>query len=238
MGNKVKNRSYKTERIWELDFLRGLALLAMVYFHIVYDLKEFYHFPVSYQSGLNFYIGRVSALTFILLSGISCKLSRSSTRHGLKVLSLGIIITIVTMVYNPAYTIKFGILHFLGICMIAYPLLAKLDATVQLLLGTLIIWFGRLISQITVTVDFLFPLGFVSQSFISSDYYPVFPWLGVFLYGMAIGKAMFLNKQSILNFRPPNTFLNELGKKTLFVYVAHQPIIILILHVLYRIKLL
>lgn len=87
-------------RIWELDLVRGIALLLMIYFHIIYDLKEIYNFPVTYGSGVNFYIGKISAILFILVSGISVSLSRSNIKRALKVLIIALVITVVTHIYE------------------------------------------------------------------------------------------------------------------------------------------
>lgn len=230
----MNNKTDKTKRIWELDFFRGAALLAMVYFHLIYDLKEFYLYPVRYENGINFYIGRASALIFILVSGISCTLCRHNVQRGWKVLGIGLLISVATTLYSPDYAVKFGILHFLGICMLLSALFSRLNAMMLVILGTAAIWLGGVAFQTPVTVGFLFPLGFTDQSFFSSDYYPLFPWLGVFLYGVAVGKLLYSNKRSLLNFPLPDTLLNKIGRKTLPIYIVHQPITLWLLSIFLR----
>jgi len=92
--------THSKSRIWELDFLRGIALILMIYFHVIFDMKEFFDYPVSYSIGINYYIGKASAILFMLVSGISCSLSRSNIRRGLKVLGIALAITLVTHLYN------------------------------------------------------------------------------------------------------------------------------------------
>lgn len=223
------DRIQKKERIWELDFLRGIALILMVYFHAVYDLKEFYNYPISYDEGMNFYIGKASALLFMLISGISCSLSKHNINRGLKVLGIALTLTLATHLYNPNYGIKFGILHFLGISMLLYPLFSTINRYLLLLIGTTIILLGTFLSKVNMTVDYFFPLGLTTDSFISSDYYPLLPWFGVFLYGIALGKLFYAKKQSLFNFSLKDNLIGRMGKKTLILYLIHQPLTLLIL---------
>lgn len=226
------NITNKKERIWELDFLRGIALIFMVYFHVIYDLREFFNYPVSYASGINFYIGKASALLFMLISGISCSLSKNNINRGLKVLGAALIITIATHLYNPDYGVKFGILHFLGISMLFYPLFSKINKYILIILGTAIILLGSFLSKVTVTVDYLFPIGLTSSSFISSDYYPLIPWFGVFLYGTALGNLLYTKRQSLFTISLENNMISKAGRKTFLLYLVHQPLIILMLFLL------
>ena len=49
--------SNNRSRIWELDFLKGVALILMIYFHIIFDLREYYGFNIKFMEcqGKNFY---------------------------------------------------------------------------------------------------------------------------------------------------------------------------------------
>lgn len=232
----MEKRETGRARIWELDFLRGIALILMIYFHVIFDLYEFYNVPVSYYSGINYYIGKTSAILFMLLSGISSSLSRSNIKRGLKILGIALVITLVSHLYNPDFGIKFGILHFLGICMLLYPLFSKLNKYLLILIGTGIIVLGRFISNISVANDYLFPFGIYSPTFVSSDYYPLIPWLGVFLYGIALGKFLYSKKQSIIPFEIDDNPVSIIGRHTLTVYLLHQPVILAILWLIFYLK--
>ncbi|HHW47169.1 MAG TPA: DUF1624 domain-containing protein [Clostridiaceae bacterium] len=219
-------------RIWELDFLRGIALLLMIYFHVIYDLKDMWDYPVSYSSGINYYIGKLSAILFMIISGISCSLSRSNLKRGLKVFGIAMAITIVTHLYGSEFGIKFGILHFLGICMMMYPLFGKLKWYLLVLLGTAMIIAGLLLDGVSVNFDFLFPIGITSPNFSSSDYYPLLPWMGVFLYGNALAKILYAKKTSLFRFSIKPNIISWLGRNTLLIYVVHQPVIIAVIYII------
>jgi uncharacterized membrane protein len=216
-------------RIWELDFFRGIALILMVYFHIIYDLTEFYGFPISYSSGFNYYAGKCSVILFIAISAISCSFSSSNLKRGLKLVCLALLITLSSHIYNPDYDIKFGIIHFLGVSIILYTLFSKLHSPILLGIGILVISLGHFTSSMAVNSNYLFPLGLTSRSFSSSDYYPLVPWFGLFLCGIALGKFFYNGKTSIFNFSIPDNLISKAGRNTLWIYILHQPVILLVL---------
>jgi len=77
----------------------------------------------------------------------------------------------------------------------------------------------------------LFPLGFTTGSFYSSDYYPLFPYLGIVLLGVFIGKVFYKKKKSLFPFyisgKDPFSFI---GRHSLLLYVVHQPILLIIVY--------
>ena len=222
----------KRKRIWEIDFLRGIALVLMIVFHVVFDLNDIYDYPIYYGSGFFYYIGKTSAILFMLLSGVSCFLSRDNIKRGLKIFGIAMILTLITYLYNPAFEIKFGILHFLGICMMIYPLLKKMNRFFIILLSIVIIIVGNMFSKITVSSQFLFPIGLMSSTFTSSDYYPLLPWMGVFLIGAVVGMTLYGKKESLFKYHMRDNIIMKLGRNTLLVYIIHQPLILLVLELI------
>ncbi|HHW31926.1 MAG TPA: DUF1624 domain-containing protein [Clostridiaceae bacterium] len=220
-------------RIWELDFFRGIALLLMIYFHFIFDMNEMFNYPVSYTSGINYYIGKISAILFIFISGISSSLSRSNIKRGLRVLAIALVITVATHLYGAEFGIKFGILHFLGICMLLYPLIRPVNNYLLVIICTMAIILGYYAQKVVVPYNYLFPFGLTSISFTSSDYYPLFPWSGLFIYGVVFGKVFYSSKKSLLPFNPNNNVVvravSFLGRNTLLIYLIHQPVTIAIL---------
>jgi len=214
-------------RIREVDFLRGIALILMIIFHAVFDLREFYDYPVQYGAGIYFYIGKVSVILFILVSAVSCSFSRHNPGRALKLLAAAFLITVVSHLYDPQYGIKFGILHFLGTGILLYPLVRKLNMYSLLILGTLIILMGQYLGGVTVKHNYLFLFNLTDNSWVSADYYPLAPWLGVFLYGIALGKLLYPQKRSLCGLGPHNDMISFIGRHTLKVYLVHQPLLLL-----------
>ncbi len=59
------------DRFWEVDFLRVMAIILMVLFHLAYDLNYFGVYEVELVSGFWFYLARFAAMLFLLLGGFS-----------------------------------------------------------------------------------------------------------------------------------------------------------------------
>jgi len=228
-GKPVAGRPGVGGRIWEIDLLRGIAIVLMMVFHLLFDLAEFYHFPFDYSRGLIYYTGKTSASLFILVAGASCSTSRNNLRRGLKVFSLGILIFAVTAVLLPGSNMFFGILPFLGVSMILFPLFQKLPGYTLIAAGTAVLLAGQLASRLTMPNNWLAPIGLLGRTFSAADYYPVFPWFGVFLYGVACSKLLYRKKKSLFKIDLNKNPLVLLGRHSLLVYLVHQPLILTIL---------
>ncbi|GAB6158744.1 heparan-alpha-glucosaminide N-acetyltransferase [Desulfotomaculum varum] len=230
----LKSRSYRS-RIWELDMLRGIAIVLMVFFHIIFDLHEFFQFPVAYATGPVYYIGKAAAVLFIGVAGISCTLSQNNTRRGIKLLGVGLVITFITSLIIPGSHIVYGILHFLGSAVLLYNIMHKLHPGLLPVLGTAIIGTGFYLQHTGITGNkLLIPLGLPGPDFTSFDYYPLIPWLGVFLYGVAAGKILYKKKASLFPAAPlQHNIINTLGRHSLFIYLVHQPVILSLLFLLF-----
>jgi uncharacterized membrane protein len=83
-----------------------------------------------------------------------------------------------------------------------------------------------------VRFDWLLPFGIHSPGFSSFDYFPLIPWLGVFLIGAGLGKSVYVSRRSLLPRHLPQTFVNAAGRHSLLIYIAHQPVIMGVLYVL------
>lgn len=218
-----------TGRIWEIDFFRGIALVLMVFFHLLYDLKEFYGYPVSYNSGIFYYIGKASGILFIIISAISTGFSRNNRVRAGKFLTAALLITVATHIYDPGFGIKYGILHFLGTCVLLYPLFRNIGQYSLALLGTVIIISGQYLGRLDIGHSYLFLFNLTGPGWTSADYYPLFPWLGVFFYGMAIEKILYPGRVSLIRFKPQRDFLSFIGRHTFLVYLLHQPVLLLVI---------
>lgn len=217
----------RQQRIWEIDLVRGAAILLMIMFHIIFDLTAYYSYQFNYLSGFWFYIGKAAAMIFILICGVSSTLGSAPFRHGLLLLGWGLAITVITYLYQPALYIRFGILHLLGVSLLSSPLIRRLPPALTAACGFIALLAGNLMTRITVTTDYLLVVGLTSPSFSSLDYYPLFPWYGVFLLGTAAGRILYPARRALVPVRYQFTNpLNWLGRHSLPVYLIHQPVIL------------
>jgi uncharacterized membrane protein len=235
-------------RIWEIDFLRGLSIILMVFYHVLYDLSEMGGMRTVLGIGINlsglFWLVAQNffAGLFIILCGISSTLSRSNIRRALKLLGFAVIITAVTYIYNSSSAIHFGILHCLGVCILIYgltfekskPLTCVGVAAVVFGLSAALFLFMR---NVPVRFNWLLPLGITSTTYTSLDYFPLLPWLGVYLAGAALGKSVYARRQTLIPKRLPETFINAAGRHSLLIYIIHQPVILAALYLAGLIRL-
>ena len=221
-------------RIWELDALRGVCILCVIVVHFLFDLSFFGGLDLTLPAWYVF-IQEYGGAIFVVLSGICVTLGSKSVRRGLIVFACGMLITAVTYgmyrlgMSGADVVVKFGVLHLLGVCMLVYPAFKKLPPAMLTVLGLVIAITGYAIRGIIVPQRWLFPLGLTYEGFTSSDYFPLFPQLGYFLIGAAIGKTAYREKKTLLpgSFQktPIARFFCWCGRQSLFIYLLHQPIV-------------
>ena len=224
------------QRIWELDALRGLCVIGMVAVHLVFDLAVMYRIVAWNLPNWFAFLQSWGGVLFLLISGISATLGRHSFRRGLLVFSCGMAVTAVTVAMyllrmaNSAVIIYFGVLQCLGVCMMLWPLFRKLPWPALSILGLAIVAVGLWLAAVPIVGTwYLMPLGLPWLGFSTADYFPLLPNLGFFLLGGAIGRTAYRRQESLLPKVNENAvalrFLKWCGKNSLFIYLAHQPIL-------------
>lgn len=218
------------KRIWELDALRGVGIWLVVALHLLYDLSA----PILLHPVVDA-IRRAVGIFFVVLSGLCVTLGRRSIRRGLVVFGCAMGITLVTALldgWGVTDTIRFGVLHLLGVCMILWPVFRKLPIWALAVLGTVLILLGKWFGGLQVETPWLFPLGLRTATFSSGDYFPLCPHLGWFLLGAVLGRTLYQEKKSLLPQRSgeePMGFFRWCGRQCLLIYLAHQPVLFAIL---------
>ena len=234
----------KSTRFWEIDTIRGIAVVMMISFHFLYDLNYFHYISINlYHSYFLIYVYFTASL-FLLLVGISLTLSYSKAqktftkkklrfkfiRRGLFIFSLGLLITFVTWIYLPRGFIVFGVLHCIGISIIlAHPFIRYIIQ--PFLLGILFIAIGIFIKTLTFDFPYLLWLGFTPSNFYTVDYFPLLPWFGVVLIGISIGNTFYANGIRKFTLNDKNHLIivkitTFLGRHSLIIYLLHQVILV------------
>ena len=238
-----------------LDEARGFAVLCMVFYHAFYTIG--YNFNMSFGIVLLDFFTPVEplfAMFFIGLSGVMCQFTRSNFKRGIKLALISAALTFVTVVVSrfgfEGSEIYFGVLHLLSVGMLLValinPLLKKCNpmalAVIFLLLflvlynveyRTLGIGTGRLSVDLPdhwYRSDALAFLGFHSPYFYSADYFPLLPWIFIFLFGAALGLYNQRGKFPRFLIKRRISPLGFLGRHALWVYILHQPVIFAIVY--------
>lgn len=236
-------------RYWEVDFLRGIAVVMMIAFHALYDLDFFSSQDlVDVHSGIWRLFAITTASIFLLLVGVSLNISYARARirgenrflrylrRGVWIFSWGMAITLSTMFLLGEGFVVFGALHLIGISIIlSYPLLKR--PRLDLIMGSAAISVGLLIRQFSFDSPWLLWIGFVPRHFYSVDYFPLLPWFGVVLVGIFLGNFLYpegARKFSLPDpsFRAPAKQICSVGRNSLAIYLIHQPILIISMQLL------
>jgi len=232
------------ERLWEIDFFRGIAIILMIIFNWSFALLYLKVYALNggflYWHVFPRFIGGM----FIFLAGLSLTLMYSQIKNkkdshkkffsrGLKIFGYGLLITAITYLTFPEAFIIFGILHFIGISIILGSFFLKYDK-LNLVLGLLIILFGFYLQSFSFNFSYLLWLGFIPQNFYTFDYWPILPWFGVTLLGIFFGNLLYKNGKRSFKIKDFSNslitkFLDFLGRNSLSIYLIHQPLLVIIL---------
>ena len=233
------------KRVGLLDELRGFAIICMVVYHLMYNLKFIFKVDVPVFFDDWFYIVRsFFAGLFIFISGIVCNYSRSNLKRGVQCFFIGMVFTFVTAYVMPEEPDMFGILHCLGICMMIVGLSENILKHIPPIIGIIVCalifmltfnfiygysGIGELFKfqmpSILYSSNVMFPLGFPGKNFSSLDYFPLFPWLFLFISGAFFGVYVKNGLMPEFFYKTHFKFFALAGRYSLWIYVLHQVII-------------
>ena len=237
-----------TNRIRILDFLRAVAVMAMIFYHFVYDLGDFgYVNLITVVNGYWKLFAQSIGCSFLFISGVSFWVMANNGIEWQKYLkrliiliSAAVLISIVTFVqFGPAF-IFFGILHLLAACSILAILIYRMPILLLLALAVGLILLPDYYHNSEYYNAELFSNKIFSWTGLydgrtgSVDFYGFMPWSAAFVFGLATAK-IFIKPRYSSNFSPLS-FKEEksytilvimfwIGRNSLLVYLLHQPIL-------------
>ncbi len=214
----------------------------MVIFHLLWDLNFFGYIQIDLWSGFWLVLGRMVQTIFIFTTGLTLSISYqavvhkgktvsllSRASHAAKLLGFALVITLLSWLMFQGDLIVFGILHFMGVSVLLSLLFLPLQRW-NVLLGIFIMMTSPWVTTITTDLELLSFVGVNNMHSTALDYFPLFPWFGLFLIGVGSYFYLYPKHVSVISW----TWLHRLpgyatwcflGKRSLPVYLVHQPIL-------------
>ncbi|MGN1195315.1 MAG: heparan-alpha-glucosaminide N-acetyltransferase domain-containing protein [Acutalibacteraceae bacterium] len=251
---KEKSAALSDKRLHTLDGLRGFAVINMIFYHAIWDMVYIFGCDWAWYKGTGAHIWQQCiCMTFITLSGFCSLLGKQTLKRGLVVFGGGALVTAVTLIAMPEDRVVFGILTFMGTAMIIVAalkkVLNKIPAVVGLIVSLVMFVLSRHISKGYFGLPFLnvqLPkalysgyisafFGFPNEEFFSTDYFALFPWLFLFLFGLFLFRLTKDKLQDVKALKVKIPFFGFVGRHSLIIYLLHQPIIYAVLYVFFMI---
>lgn len=223
----------KRKRLHGLDLIRGVTLLSMIAYHGTWNLVYLFGMDLPWYDRLPGHLWQQSICwTFILLSGFCFSMGSRPLKRGLEIFGGGALVTLVTFAAMPENLILFGILTFTGSAMMLMILLEKLLKKVPAGLGAavsmvLFFFFENWQAPAWLYRNLLTAyLGFPAKDFVSMDYFPILPWIFLFITGYFLYRIFHSRGWDVKLFSWGNLpVINWLGRHTLPIYLIHQPVL-------------
>ena len=237
-----------SQRLEAIDALRGLALLGMFAFHLIWDLGYFQLAPpeLPYEPGVMGF-GHGVAASFLFLVGASLAMA---SRHGvdasafwrrlLVICAAAAGVSAATYQLFPESFIFFGILHCIALSsLLALPLLrAPLWMVAVIALAALVA--PLLIESTLFDAPAFWWLGLGTREPISNDWRPLLPYFGVVLAGLVAARMLLARGLPawLTSWRAQTRAGAALvwgGRHSLLVYLVHQPVFLAVLFMVARV---
>ena len=233
------------QRYAVVDMVRSLAIINMIAYHAVWDLVYLFGYNWQWYHSIGAYVWQqYICWSFILVSGFCLPMSRRGRKRGLTVFLAGCLITAVTVLAAPDSVIIFGVLTLIGSCMLLLLPFRNILRRCHPLAG-FIISVGLFVITRDVNRGYLgfegwhiclLPegwyqnlltayLGLPPADFSSADYFSLLPWLFLFVSGFYLyyicERYGLLAKMKLKSCR----LFEFIGRRSLIIYLLHQPVI-------------
>lgn len=230
-------------RVTAIDVARGCALVAMIVYHFAWDLSflGFIETDVGMEPSWRAFAMGIAG-SFLFIAGFSLVLAREagqSWRGWLGRLGkIGLAAALVsagTYAVMPHAFVYFGILHMIAAgAILALPFL-KAPVALTAIAALVVLIAPQYLSSEAFDTRWLAWIGFARTPPATLDFEPVFPWFAPVLAGVAVARIAirrgWLGRMATLRVETrPARLLAAMGRRSLLVYLAHQPILLAVLY--------
>ncbi|MBP3893308.1 MAG: DUF1624 domain-containing protein [Atopobiaceae bacterium] len=238
-------------RMAAFDVARGFSVISMVLFHLCYDLRFIYAKDLAFFRPPFQDIWRASiSWTFLFIAGCMCSFSRNGLKRASRYLLAALAVYVVTSIAAVDVPISFGIIFCMGSCTLIEYVLQRLGLSPQTRLAACVLFLVFLmlrgvpsgyvglssaplrLPQWLYSTPYLSFLGFPGPGFASGDYYPIIPFLFMYLTGVSMGRYWKSSGYPEWFYSLRCAPFEWVGQHALPVYIIHQPLIIGMLTVL------
>lgn len=222
------------DRLIALDLARTLAIVGMVIFHFAFDLALFGFIPADtvYQPFWH-YFARMVAGSFLFLSGVSLWLAHGQGIHWrafgwrfAKLAAAAALVSAASFWLVPGGPILFGILHSIALSSLIALAFLRLPWAITLAVALVIFALGWADRREEFDGLWLIWLGLAENQPIMGDYVPLIPWAAPCLAGLALAKAVRIDRWMARRQSPLMSTLAFPGRHSLIIYLLHQPLLI------------
>ena len=236
-------RTAASQRWDAIDVARGIAIAAMIVYHFSWDLSFLQLIGTNIlQIPAWRWFARGIAGSFLALAGFGLALAHVQgfrrvpfLKRLMKVGGAALAVTLVTYFAFPESYIFFGILHCIAVSSaLALPFL-RLNPALTFVFAVFCLIAPWLFTSPAFDAPWLDWLGLGASDPVTNDYVPIFPWFGLVLIGVAAGKILLAQRETLglARWRADNPFFKVLvwaGRKSLPIYLSHQIILLGLLY--------
>jgi uncharacterized membrane protein len=198
---------------WDLSLLRLVDLEVVG--HPLWDL-----------------FARAIAGSFLFTAGLSLALAhgrgvrwRAFGRRLAVILAAAAAVTVATRLVFPDAYIFYGILHAIALSSVVALPFTRLPALASAVAALAFALVPLAPAPAVFDAPALAFLGLAGRPPLTNDFVPVFPWTGFVLAGVAAGRAGWSVPGRAAPPGRPTALVAALGRRSLLIYLAHQPLI-------------
>jgi uncharacterized membrane protein len=235
-------------RIDAVDVARGVAIAAMIVFHTAWDLSflRLIATPVGTDPAWQAFAQAIAG-SFLALVGVGLVLGhgdgirwRAFAKRLAVVAAAAALVTAATLAAFPDSFIFFGILHMIALgSVLALPFLR---APLVMVAGTaaVVVVLPTLVRFPALNGRALGWIGLAEAVPPTNDFEPIFPWLAPVLAGIVLARLALASRwrKRLASWRaagPVSRALAAAGRRSLVIYLLHQPVLLGVLYPLAQI---